>query len=137
MLLLRNCLLGITTPFWWTLIFRRLLLICRLLRNKPRACFLTTSDTFLSHNRHTTDGRQVHAGSVDHPSLFLFVYPLSVCPRHFLVQRVSWHTYMKVDEKSEILARLGSKNKAEKGRHMRTRLVQKLESKSEIKPSNE
>ena len=41
---------------------------------------------------------------------------------------------MKIDEQSEMLNRLGDKNIAEKGRHMRPRLVHNLESQSEIDP---
>ena len=41
---------------------------------------------------------------------------------------------MKIHDQPGTLKRVGDKNKAEEGRHMRTRFVQKLESKMEITP---
>ena len=64
--------------------------------------FLGTTGVFSLHNRHTTDVRQVHASSVEHPTFDCV--SSSLCAHDFfLFQRVSQQTSMKIDEQSGIL----------------------------------
>ena len=108
-----------------------LLLICGLPCNK-HACFLAQPTWFPLHNRYTTDGRQVRISSVGCPSPFLFVFLLSLCSQLF---PVSEGYLAKLDKNRRAVGnRLGDKNKAVTEAHMRPRLFQELESKSEVKP---
>ena len=69
--------------------YRDLLPICRLLRNMRRACLLAQPTCFPLQNRHTTDGRQVHASSVEYfPRFpgFVRVPPLCAPTTFFLAE---------------------------------------------------